>query len=129
MAGAAQILGALLMYGIGQAPPMAVENWRVMFFVCGAVTIVSGIFFIFCVPSDPSKAWFFNDKEKRIAIERLALDRATRDKSVFTMSQMKEALPDIRTWLVFGMGFFITVPSPILKVFEVPNPSFFHDVS
>lgn len=116
MAGAAQIIGAILMYLIGQAPPMAIENWRVMFIVCGSVTILSGIIFIYCVPPDGTKAWFFNEKEKRISIERLALDRATRDKSVFTTSQFKEAVTELRPWVYFGMGFFICVPSPILKV-------------
>ena len=116
MSGVAQILGALLMYGIGQAGPMGIANWRVMFLVCGAVTIVAGVIFIFCVPPDPSKAWFFTEPQKRLAIERLALDRATRDKKAFTVSQMKEALCDVRTWLVFGMALFITIPSPILKV-------------
>lgn len=116
MSGAAQIIGALLMYGIGGAGPMAIANWRVIFLVAGALTVLSGFVFIFCVPSDPTKAWFFTEDEKRVAIERLALDRATRDRSAFTPPQMKEALLDVKVWLVFGMALFITIPSPILKV-------------
>lgn len=116
MAGVAQIVGAILMYLIGQAPPMAIENWRVMFIVCGCATILSGIVFIFSVPADGQSAWFLNEKEKRIAVERLLLERATRDKSVFTKSQMVEALTEHRTWLLASMAFFICTPSPILKV-------------
>lgn len=116
MSGVAQIVGAILMYLIGQAPPMALANWRVMFLICGSVTILSGIVFIFCVPADGSQAWFFTEKQKRIAVERLALDRATRDKSEFNPAQMKEALLEPRTWLLCGMALFICIPSPILKV-------------
>ena len=116
MAGFAQIIGAILMYLIGQAPPMPIDNWRVIFLVCGAVTFVSGIIFIFCVPSEGSRAWFFSDKEKFIAVQRLALDQNIRDKSVFTPSQMKEALTQSGTWLLVAMAFLICIPSPILKV-------------
>ena len=116
MSGVAQIVGAIIMYLIGQAPRMSIQNWRVMFLVCGAVTFVSGIIFIFCVPSDPSKALFFNDREKCAAIQRLKADRNTRDQSVFTPSQLKEALTEAQTWLLTGMAFFICIPSPILKV-------------
>ncbi|KAJ9139406.1 MFS general substrate transporter [Pleurostoma richardsiae] len=115
MSGVAQILGAILMYLIGQAPPMAIANWRVMFLICGSVTIVSGIIFIFCVPVDGSTAWFFNEREKQVAVERLARDRATRDKANFNPAQAKEALLDVGTWLLFLMALFICIPSPILK--------------
>lgn len=115
MSGGAQIIGAILMYLIGQAPPMAIANWRVMFLVCGGATIASGLIFAFCVPADGSKAWFFTERQRRIAVARLALDRATRDRSEFNSSQMREALGEIRTWLLFGMALFICIPSPILK--------------
>lgn len=115
MSGAAQIIGAILMYLIGQAPPMAIANWRVMFLVCGSATIVSGIVFIFCVPADGSQAWFFNERQRRISVSRLAIDRATRDRSEFSPSQMREALSEVQTWLFFGMALFICIPSPILK--------------
>ncbi|KAH8899930.1 MFS general substrate transporter [Thozetella sp. PMI_491] len=115
MSGVAQIVGAILMYLIGQAPPMAIANWRVMFLVCGTFTIISGVIFIFCVPSDGSKAWFFTEDQKRIAVERLALDRGTRDKSSFDRAQMIEALSEPKTWILFLMAFFICIPSPILK--------------
>ena len=115
MSGVAQIVGAILMYLIGQAPPMAIANWRVMFLICGAFTIVAGLIFIFTVPADGSEAWFLNEKQRRIAIERLALDRATRDRSEFNRSQMIEALTEAKTWILIMMAFFITIPSPILK--------------
>lgn len=116
MSGVAQIIGAILMYLIGQAPRMSIENWRVMFLVCGAVTIISGWIFILCVPADGSEAWFLTEQQKRIAVERLARDRATRDKSDFNLGQMVEALTEWRTWLLCGMALFICIPSPILKV-------------
>lgn len=103
------------MYLVGEAK-MALETWRVMFLICGGATILIGVFFIFAMPRDTSTAWFLNENERRIATERLALDRETRDRSEFNMDQVKEALVDPATWLYFLMAFFICIPSPILKV-------------
>ena len=114
--GLSQIIGALVMYGIGQADSLALENWRVMFLICGGATITAGIVYALVMPRDTSTAWFLKPDDRKLATERLALDRATRDKSSFDIRQVKEAFMDVQTWLLFCMGLFICIPSPILKV-------------
>jgi ACS family allantoate permease-like MFS transporter len=114
--GLSQIIGAVLMYLIGQNTEMSIASWRVMFLICGGFTVVTGICFAIFMPVDTTTAWFLNPEEKRIATERLALDRATRDRAQFDIDQVKEALLDPQTWLLFLMGLFICIPSPILKV-------------
>jgi ACS family allantoate permease-like MFS transporter len=114
--GLSQIIGALVMYGIGGADGLALQNWRVMFLICGSATITAGIVYFLIMPRDPSTAWFLKPDDRKIAMERLALDRATRDRSFFDARQVKEALMDVQTWLLFCMGLFICIPSPILKV-------------
>lgn len=126
--GFSQILGAVVMYLIGQADSLALENWRVMFLICGGATIAAGVFFSFFMPRDTTTAWFLSAEDRSIATERLALDRATRDKSSFNKAQVKKALTDPQTWLLFCMGLFICIPSPILKVrfptsTQSPTPS------
>ncbi|KAK5172058.1 uncharacterized protein LTR77_003695 [Saxophila tyrrhenica] len=113
--GLSQIIGALVMYGIGGASGLALENWRVMFLICGAATITAGLVYGLVMPRDTSTAWFLKPEDRQLATERLALDRATRDKSSFDVRQVKEALLDVQTWLLFCMGLFICLPSPILK--------------
>lgn len=103
------------MYLIGGAKHMAIANWRVMYLVCGAATFVVGVCFALFMPLDTTTAWFLKPDEKRIATERLALDRGTRDKASFNLEQVKEALRDPQTWLLFLEGFFICLPSAILK--------------
>lgn len=115
MNGVSQIVGALLMYLLGQAH-MALASWRVIFLVCGGATIVSGVAFILLMPIEPNKSWFLNEAERPIALGRLAKDRAGRDRTDFNMAQFREALMDYRTWLFFLMAMCITIPSPILKV-------------
>lgn len=115
MFGIALIAGGLLMYAIGLSH-MSIETWRVMFIVCGGLTVASGILFIVFMPQDPSKAWFLKESERKVAVERLAADRAVRDRSDFNRSQLREALTDPRSWLYCAMALFIDIPTPIVKV-------------
>jgi hypothetical protein len=103
------------MYGIGQAK-MTIHVWRVMFLVCGGLTIAVGIAFVLFMPANTTTAWFLNERERKIATERLAVDRATRDRTNFDTAQLKEALTDPRTALYAALALFITLPTPITKV-------------
>ena len=115
MHGVASIVGALIMYGIGNTDTH-LASWRVLFLICGGLTIAVGLIFIFVMPQDTKTAWFLNERERAVATQRLALDRATRDKTDFNMGQFKEAILSPRTWLFFFMAMFITFPTPIVKV-------------
>lgn len=115
MFGVSQIVGALIMYAVGQGH-FAIETWRVMFLLCGGLTVTCGILFITFMPKDPSSAWFLTEQERKIAVDRLLLDRATGDRTNFDTRQAIEALSDPRTWVYAAMVFFITISTAILKV-------------
>ncbi|KAI9151548.1 transporter [Paramyrothecium foliicola] len=114
MFGVSQVVGGLMMYGIGMAE-MSFDSWRVMFILCGGLTVLAGVLFIIFMPREPSVAWFLKENERRVAVERLALDRGTRDRSNFDMKQFREAFTDPRTWLYGSMALFICLPTPIVK--------------
>lgn len=119
MNGLAQVLGSLLMYGIGKTVASGIEPWRVLFLVCGALTIVFGIIFYFAVPVGPKEAWFLTSEERAILLARMALDREGGDRQDFSVAQLKEALSDIRSWFVFAFGVLATLQSPVLTVSEL----------
>lgn len=56
MNGIAQVVGCLLMYGIGKNTSLVLAPWRVLFVVCGALTSVAGLAFYFHVPNGPNDA-------------------------------------------------------------------------
>lgn len=115
MNGISQMVGALLMYGIGHAN-MAISSWRGMFLIAGGATVGCGIIFLLMMPRDTSSAWFLNERERQLATHRLAMDRATQDRSEFSRDQMYEALKSPMTWMYALMALGITLPTPILKV-------------
>lgn len=116
MNGLAQVIGSLLMYGIGKNGSISLASWRVLFLICGALTAASGVLFMLWMPINPDSAWFFNDKEKLIVAERMANDRESGDQTNFSRSQAKEALTDARAIFVFIFGVLVTMQSPVLTV-------------
>ncbi|OKL61766.1 hypothetical protein UA08_02466 [Talaromyces atroroseus] len=111
MNGLAQVVGSLLMYGVGKNGSLSLQPWRVLFLICGAMTTFFGAVFFFIVPNGVSDAWFLSPREKEILIARMAADREGGDRSNFSISQFKEGLLDIKSWFVFAFGLLVTLNS------------------
>ncbi|OKP12047.1 hypothetical protein PENSUB_2405 [Penicillium subrubescens] len=114
MNGVAQVIGCLLMYGIGKNTSLSIAPWRILFLICGALTIVAGIGFFTLMPNGPKDAWFLSAREKEILSLRMAEDRDGGDKTSFSISQLKETLMDPKAWMVFWFGVLVTMQSPVL---------------
>jgi MFS family permease len=114
MNGFAQIMNALIMFGLGRAK-LAIESWRVLFFIIGGLTVTSGLLFYFLLPGDTMTAWFLTPRQREIATRRLAIDRSTRDRTDFNRSQFNEAYKSPITWLYVSMALGITLTTAIIK--------------
>lgn len=122
MNGLAQIVGCLLMYGIGKNTSLSIAPWRTLFLICGALTVAAGIAFYILMPNGPNDAWFLNAREKEVLSMRMARDREGGDKTSFSTRQLREALLDVKTWFVFAFGVLVTMQSPVLTVSIAPDP-------
>jgi MFS family permease len=109
----AQVIGCLLMYGIGKQP-LALAAWRVMFLVCGAITLFLGVAFVLMVPVRPDLAWFLNDREKFIATERLLREADRGERSNFDWKQCVSSLRHWNVWMSFLFGMLVTLPSFVI---------------
>lgn len=116
MNGLAQVIGCLLMYGIGKNGSLAIAPWRVMFLVCGALTATAGVLFYLFMPNGPNDAWFLNARQKHVLSLRMVKDREGGDKTDFSVPQFKEALLDPKSWFAFWFGVLVTMQSPVLTV-------------
>lgn len=112
----AQIVGSLLMYGIGEHNKSSFASWRLMFLVCGIFTAICGVVFYFIMPDGPETAWFLTAEEKVAARHRLIDDHDGGDKTNFSMAQLKEAAGDFKAYAAFAFGILVTAPSPVLTV-------------
>ncbi|KAJ5836788.1 MFS general substrate transporter [Penicillium robsamsonii] len=114
MNGISQIIGPLMMYGIARGN-LSLAPWRSLFLICGGLTSATGLLFILLMPRDTTTAWFLNHREREVATQRLAIDRATRDRAEFNRSQVKEALLSPMTWIYCLISLCITLTTPIMK--------------
>lgn len=116
MNGLAQVVGCLLMYGIAKNTSLALQPWRTMFLICGALTAAAGLVFFIFMPNGPNDCWFLTAREKEVLSLRMAQDREGGDKTSFSLAQLKEALLDPKAWLVFAFGVLVTLQSSVLTV-------------
>ncbi|RMZ27283.1 hypothetical protein D0859_08659 [Hortaea werneckii] len=114
MNGLAQIVGCLLMYGIGKNGALNIQPWRVLFLVCGAMTVAAGVGFYLFMPNGPNEAWFLNARQKHVLSLRMVKDREGGDKTSFSSSQFKETVKDVKAWFAFWFGVLVTMQSPVL---------------
>lgn len=111
----AQTIGCLLMYGIGKTlPTNSLAPWRVLFLICGAITVLAGVLFYFLMPGGPNEAWFLTARERRVLSLRMAAENEGGDKTSFSMLQFRETMLDPKAWCVFWFGVLITMQSPVL---------------
>lgn len=114
----AQIIGSILMYGVGKLKQPDIESWRILFLICGALTTVSGVLFFFAMPSTPDKAWFLTKREKQIVKDRMERDRKGGDKARLSLPQIKETVFDLKSWFILIFGVLSTLTSPVIIVWH-----------
>ncbi|KAI7484343.1 hypothetical protein KC351_g4532 [Hortaea werneckii] len=107
MNGLAQIVGCLLIYGIGKNGALNIQPWRVLFLVCGAMTVAAGVGFYLFMPNGPNEAWFLNARQKHVLSLRMVKDREGGDKTSFSTSQLRETSPVLTfaSLVIKGLGY------------------------
>ncbi|KAL5388310.1 hypothetical protein PMIN06_000705 [Paraphaeosphaeria minitans] len=96
------IVGGALNYGFAQITGGALKRWQYIYLLAGCLTFLFGIFCFF-IPNSPVEAWFLTTEEKVVAVERLRKGQTGVRCQKIKMAQVKEALLDVKLWLVFIM--------------------------
>jgi hypothetical protein len=87
-----------------------------MFIVPAGMSILWSIVLFFCLPTSQLTASFFNDDERRTAIELVRSNNTGIHGKIFKKEQTKEALLDPITWFLFFLNVLINVPNSISSV-------------
>lgn len=109
----AQIVGALMLYGLGSVTGASIAGWRIALLVCGALTIIIGGVFLVTVPVSPHTAWFLTEKEREVAVERVTREHATEQHTEWRWDQAYETLKDPLFYLIFIWAFCICATSVV----------------
>lgn len=93
------LIGGGLNYGFAQITSGALHPWQYIYLLAGALTFLFGCF-CFVIPNSPVSAWFLTAEERFIAVERLRYGQTGVRCAKFKVSQVKEAVTDIKVWLI-----------------------------
>ncbi|KAM5344041.1 hypothetical protein ACJ41O_012578 [Fusarium nematophilum] len=99
-AGLGYIIAGITTFGIGHVSG-SLASWRLLFLFWGGVTILWGIFMIFFLPGSPLTTNFLNEREREIAIDRIKDNGTGVEDKTFKWPQFREAMFDLKTWLLF----------------------------
>lgn len=85
-----------------------------VFLIFGAFSVVTGIFALWLLPDLPSTAKFLSERERAIAVDRVAINRQGVKSPKFKWYQVWQAARDPKTWLLFVMAVGAQVPNSAL---------------
>ncbi|KAI9769719.1 MAG: hypothetical protein M1835_006666 [Candelina submexicana] len=93
------IIGGALNYGFAQVSSGALKRWQYIYLLAGALTVLFGCV-CFAIPNSAVSAWFLTPEERVVAAERLRKGQTGVRCQKLKVSQVIEALLDIKVWLV-----------------------------
>ncbi|KAL4879120.1 major facilitator superfamily domain-containing protein [Aspergillus karnatakaensis] len=110
------IISGLLSYGIGHSNS-AIAPWRLLFIVLGVITTLWSVTVYICLPSSPVEAWWLNDREKYICLERVRKSNTGMEDKSMKWYQVKECLLDPKAWLISIAACALNIPNGGLVTF------------
>jgi MFS family permease len=104
--GVGTCLGTLLLYAIGQIKG-ALASWQYQFIIIGAVSSIWGVALWFLLPDSPLTAYFLNQEQRVIAVERMRYEQSGIENKTVKIEQVKEAFTDPKTWIYVLLTFLV----------------------
>ena len=99
-AGMGYVIAGIASFGIGHIQGSLV-SWRLMFIFWGSVTVAWGIFLLWALPGSPVSASFLTEEEKTAVLDRIKDNGTGLENRKFKKDQFREAMVDLKTWLLF----------------------------
>lgn len=106
-------MARLIGYAVGHIST-GLPRWMYVFLIFGSFSLVTGIFALWLLPDLPSKAKFLTERERAIAVDRVAINRQGVKNQQFKWYQVWQAARDPKTWLLFVMAIGAQVPNSAL---------------
>lgn len=101
--GIATMFGGLIGYAVGHIES-GLAKWMYVFLIFGACSITAGIWALIVLPDLPSTASFLNERERAVAVERVAGNKQGVKNHHFKKDQVWQTFKDPKTALLFIMA-------------------------
>lgn len=114
--GLATMFGGLIGYAVGHITT-GLAQWMYVFLIFGALSLACGGVSWFVLPDIPSTARFLNERERRIAVDRVSRNKQGVKNHHFRSYQAVQCARDPKTWMLFVMAVGAQVPNSALTSF------------
>ncbi|KAI1109495.1 allantoate permease [Nemania sp. NC0429] len=114
--GLATMFGGLIGYAVGHITT-GLPRWTYVFFIFGGLSLLSGIISFIVLPDVPATARFLTSRERTIATERVASNRAGVKNHHFKKHQAIQCAKDPKTWILFVMAVGAQIPNSAITSF------------
>lgn len=113
------IIGSYISMGISELPEtIRPERWEILFFILGGITMLwSFVIFVF-LPDSPANARFLNERERLIAVKRVAGNDTGIKNKKFQKDHIEVALTDPKAILLFISVFAAAIPNGVVNSFS-----------
>jgi MFS family permease len=111
--GIATMFGGLIGYAVGHIKS-GLPQWMYVFIIFGSCSIVMGIVTLLFLPDLPSTAKFLTERERAVAVDRVAANRQGVKNKHFKTYQVWQTAQDPKTWILFIMATGAQVPNSAL---------------
>lgn len=119
--GIATMFGGLIGYAVGHITT-GLAKWMYVFLIFGSCSLAAGIWSLLVLPDAPATAKFLTERERIVAVERVAANRQGVKNHHFKKDQMWQTLYDPKTWILFIMAVGAQIPnSAITSVSSADN--------
>jgi len=114
--GIATMFGGLIGYAVGHINS-GLPKWMYVFIIFGSISTAWGIVSLLVLPDLPSTAKFLTERERLIAVNRVASNRQGVKNHHFSKHQAWQTVKDPKTWILFVMATGAQVPNSALTSF------------
>lgn len=95
---------------ISSNPPVRPLTFLLLFSI-GIITLIDAVCLFIWLPDSPTTARWLTKRQRVVAVRRMQRNSTGIENKVFKMSQAKEALLDVKTWLYFIIQILINIPN------------------
>lgn len=114
--GIATMFGGLIGYAVGHITT-GIARWMYVFIIFGSLSVFWGFVSLLVLPDLPSTARFLNEREKAIAVDRVARNRQGVKNRHFRSYQAVQCVRDPKTWILFVLAVAAQVPNAAITSF------------
>lgn len=112
----ASAFAGALAYGITQAKT-SIANWKLLFLVEGAPTLIMAFVALIYLPNSPGDAKFLNARQQKIALARGVRNEVGTPQRGLNLQEIRNGLLDAKVWMHAMMFFSCNVSFSSLPVF------------